>query len=368
MKYIKDLIKSSIKTERVEGFKKLVKAGLRIPQAKIIGHRAFLLYKKEGMSQPLQKEIEAVFFSLKKDYPQREFYVGRAYSVPGFANPPGPYSIAKTAKEMVKGVIKLYKFALDNKYDKKGAKIGVIIHPWIDPRAPLGGGCVVLSQDRFKKFIIEAIFGLDEGVQSFPHDIYLVDFQKDKLLEKIVVKKKECLETDEQFKVRTVKVAKKWQEAPVLKDKDILRVSRDFRHFIKLYGPHRLEFAYEKSGPYYRECIPFILKKEKVLDVKVTGWVKRVLTKKDLDKIRGKIVFIDPLVVKKRQFNLLTLLATDSSEKKVILYPGSATTGHAAIIFREAGHTVVYIGREVFSDGEKVLVETKNGELIVKRK
>lgn len=367
MRYIQDLIKSSIKTERVEGFKKLVKAGLRLPQAKIISHKAFLFYKKQGMSQPLQKEIEAVFFTFRKKYPKRGFYVGRAYSIPGLKNPPGPYSVVKTAKKMVKGVIKLYDFALENGYDKKGAKIGVIIHPWIDPKAPLGGGCMVLSKNRFKKIIIEAIYGLDEGVQSLPHDVYLVDFKKDKILERIVVKKEECLEADKGFNVQTVKVAKKWQKSPVLKNEEIFQVSRDFRKFVKIYGPHRLEFAFENDGLYYRECIPFVLKKERFVALKISGRVKRIVTRKDLEKIREKIIFIDPSVVKKRKFNFLTSLATQSREKKIILYPGSATTGHAAIIFREVGHTVVYVGNEIFNDGEKVLIKTKNSEPVVKR-
>lgn len=367
MRYIQDLIKSSIKTERVEGFKKLVKSGLRLPQAKIIAHQAFLFYKKQGMKQPLQKEIEAVFFTFRKKYPKRGFYVGRAYSVPGFKNPPGPYSVVRTAKGMVKGVIKLYDFALENKYDQKGARIGVITHPWIDPKAPLGGGCVVLSQDRFKKIIIEAIYGLDEGVQSLPHDVYLVDFKKDKILEKMVVKKKECLEADREFNVRTVKVAKKWQKKPVLKDEEVFQVSRDFRKFIKIHGPHRLEFGFEKDGPWYRECIPFILKKERLVALKLCGRVKRIITREDLEEMKEKIIFIDPSVVKKRKFNFLTSLATQSREKKIILYPGSTTTGHTAIIFREAGHIVVYVGNEIFDDGEEVLIKTKNGEPVVRR-
>lgn len=367
MRYIQDLIKSSIKTERVDGFKKLVKAGLRIPQAKIISHKAFLFYKKERMGQPLQKEIEAVFFALREQYPKRGFYVGRAFSVPGLKNPPGPYSVVKTAKDMVKGVIKLYDFALENGYDKKGAKIGVIMHPWVDPKAPFGGGCMVLSQDSFKKIIIEAIYGLDEGIQSLPHDVYLVDFQEDKILEKIIVSKKECLETDTEFNVLTVKVAKKWQKDPVLKDEEIFQVVRDFRKFVKLYGPHRLEFAFEEDGPFYRECIPFVLKKERFAALKIRGRVKRIVTRKDLEKMKEKIIFIDPSVVKKRKFNFLTSLATQSGGKKVILYPGSATTGHAAIIFREAGHTVVYVGNQIFDDREEVLIKTKNGEPVVKR-
>ncbi|MCL4382441.1 MAG: PEP/pyruvate-binding domain-containing protein [Patescibacteria group bacterium] len=368
MKYVKDLLESSIKTERVEGFKKLAKARLPIPDVKIIDNQAFLLCEKKGITEPLQKEIEAVFFNLKKKYPRRGFYVGRAFSVPGFTNPPGPYSVVRSAKDMIKGVEKLYNFACQSRYNKKGAKIGVIIHPWIDPKAPFGGGCLTLSNSQ-QKVIIEAIYGLDEGVQSFPHDFYIVDFETEKILEKVVAEKKEDLEVNNDLMIRSLKIPRNLWNKAVFSDKQILQVISYFKHFVKTYGPHRMEFAFEREGLFFRECIPFLLTKEKAPHLKEEGSVFRLNTKSDLPKIgkEQRIIFVDPIVIKKRQMNLLTFLATNSQDKKIILYPGSASTGHAATIFRETGHLVVFIGNQIFKDKDKVLVETKNGELAVKR-
>lgn len=369
MKYVKDLLESAIKTERVEGLQKLAKAGLPIPEPKIIEHQGFYLFKKEGkIPEPLQKEIEAVFFKLRQKYPKRGFYVGRAYSVPGLANPPGPYSVVKDVQGIIEGVKKLYEFAILSKYDKKGAKIGVIIHPWIDPKHPFGGGCVALTAS-FQKIIIEAIFGLDEGVQSLPHDFYIVDFKLDKILEKVIAEKKEDLEADENFLIKSVKIPKRLWRASVLSDSQIREVTDYCRQFIKIYGPHRMEFAFEEEGLFFRECLPFILKKEKAPEVREEGVVFRLNTKSDLAKIgkRQRIIFVDPIVIKRRQMNLLTFLATGTQDKKIILYPGSATTGHAATIFRETGHLVVFVSNEFFDDGERVLVETKNGELVAQK-
>ncbi len=366
MKYIKDLLDSDIRTERVDGFKKLARIGLPVPMPQIIDHEGFLLFKREGkIPKPLQKEIEAVFFNLKQQYPQRGFYVGRAYSVPGYTNPPGPYSVVKDCKEMLKGVERLYNFALQNRYDKKGAKIGVIIHPWIDPKAPFGGGCLTLSKS-LQKIIVEAIYGLDEGVQSLPHDFYIVDFKTRKILEEVVAEKKEDLQADENFAIGSVEVPSQMWNKPVLSEEQILRVIDYFQKFIKTYGPYRMEFAFEKEGLFFRECIPFVLSKERTPQIREEGRVFRLNTKSDLPKI-GKdqrIIFVDPIVIKKRQMNLLTFLATHSQDKKIILYPGSATTGHAATIFREAGHLVAFVGNEIFKDGQRVLLQTKNSELV----
>lgn len=370
MEFIEDLKGYKTRCDRVLGFIKLQKAGLRTPFIKIVNHQAFLIYKKKGITKPLQQELEAVFFEIKKENPKRDIYVGRAYYVPHFPNPPGPRFVVGNPKSLVLRVADHFDFVIQSKYDaRQGAQIGVILHPWINPRIPLGGGCVTLAENGPKKIVIEAIYGLDEGIQSFPHDFYLVDFGKDKIIEKIIAEKKECLEVDPKLRVTTVSVPQKYWQKQVLEDRIILSIAQDFRRFIKKYGPHRLEYAFEKEGVYYRECIPFALSQEKAPKVREEGKVFRLNTRSDLPKINKekKIIFVDPIVIKRRQMNLLTFLATQTQDKKIILYPGSATTGHAATIFRETGHLVVFVGSEFFRDKDKVVVETKNGELVAQR-
>jgi len=370
MRYVEDLLKSQIKASRVEGLKKLCSAGLKTPFVKIINHLAFLTYKKEGMTKPLQEELEAVFFEIKREDPQRNIYVGRAYFVPDFPNPPGPRFVVGDPKTLVLRVADHFDFAIQNKYHlKRGSQIGVILHPWINPRIPLGGGCISLAENGPKKIVIEAIFGLDEGVQSFPHDFYIVDMASEKIIEKVIAEKKECLEVDLKLRVTPVSVPKKYWQKQVLEEETILTIAKDFKRFVEKFGPHRLEYAFQNEGVYYRECIPFIIRKEKAPEIKEEGEVFRLNTKSDLPKIgkEQRIIFVDPIVIKKRMMNLLTFLATQAQDKKIILYPGSATTGHAATIFRETGHLVVFVGNEFFKDGERVMVKTKNGELVVQK-
>lgn len=370
MQYVEDLLKSKTKATRAEGLRKLCSVGLKTPFVKIINNQAFLIYKKEGMTKPLQKELEAVFFEIKRVDPKRNIYVGRAYFVPDFPNPPGPRFVIGDPKTLILRVADHFDFAIQNKYDaKKEAQIGVILHPWINPRIPLGGGCVTLAENGLKKIVIEVIYGLDEGVQSFPHDFYIVDMASGKVIEKVIAEKRECLEVDEAFRVAPVPVPKKYWPKQVLANKIILVIAQDFKRFTQKYGPHRLEYAFQKEGVYYRECVPFIVRKEKAPEVREEGKVFRLNTKSDLPKIgkEQRIIFIDPIIIKKRMMNLLTFLATNVQDKKIILYPGSATTGHIATIFRETGHLVVFVGNEFFKDGEKVLVETKNGELVAQK-
>lgn len=358
MKYVKELVTYKTKCQRLLGFKKLQKAKLRIPSPLfILSHQAFILYKKKRSFKPLQKEIEAAFFLIKKKNPKRGVYCGRAFFVPGIENPPGPRSTSGTPEDLVKAAQAMFDFAIKNKYNKKGAEIGAIFHPWINPKTPLGGGCAALSTNREKTIIIEAIYGLDEGVQSFPHDIYLVNFLGERILKKEVPLKKECLEVNDQFEVKTAPVAKKFWSKQVLSDELIKEVARGLRRFIKLFGPHRIEFAFEEKL-FWRECLPFLVKKEKKASFK--GRVLRISKREDLEKVNkgAKIIFIDPLVIKKRKMNLLTVLAARAKGSKIILYPGSATTAHAATIFREMGHQVIYVGDKIFADGEKVDSQT----------
>lgn len=359
MKYIKELSSYKTKCQRLLGFKKLQKAGLKIPSPLLIlSHQAFIFYKKEGFLKPLKKEIEAAFFLIKKKSPKRAVYCGRAYFVPGIENPPGPRFALGSSKDLLRAVKEMFDFAIKNKYDKREAEIGVIFHPWINPKTPFGGGCAALSTNKEKTIVVEAIYGLDEGVQSFPHDIYLVDWRKNKILKKEVPLKKECLEVDKNFEVRTVKVEKKYWLAQVLTNELIKKVAKGLRQFIRIYGPHRIEFAFEKEGLFWRECLPFLVKKEKKAYFK--GKVLQIKKREDLEKVnhRSKIIFIDPEVIKKRKMNLLTILAAKAREPKIILFPGSATTAHAATIFREMGHQVIYVGERVFVDGEEINSQT----------
>lgn len=367
-KFIINLKEYQGKSPRILGFLKLDKAGLPYPKPlKVIIHKAFEEYKKKGLTEPLQKEIEAVFFEIRKKNPRMGVTVRRAYVVPGLEHPPGPRtSSIKDTKILINELRKLYDFAIKNRFDKEGAEIAAFFHPFINPKLPLGGGCVTGGGYNGKKgILIEAIYGNDEGVQTFPHDDYLLDEKKNRFIQKVIHYKPRCLSAVSQLEYKTVTVPRKLRNDQVLPDSQILKIGRDYRKLVSLFGPHRLEFDVLKRGIFYIEMVAFEKKEEEESVVQFSGKVLKVKNFEDIQKVTktNRIIFIDPSIIKKRNMDLLTCLACNLPHKKVILYPGTTTTAHASIIFREMGHTVVYVGFEEFETGDNVVVKIDEGEL-----
>lgn len=372
MKYIADLKEYETLSPRLLGFKALLKANLPIPQPiKIITHKGFLEYRKKGMTKPLQGQIEAAFFEVRQKNPRKGVAARRAYLIPGLENPPGPRSAApKEFKPFLEEVKKIFDFAIDNKFDKKGSEIAIFLHPFINPKFPLGGGCITLSSYNGKSgILIEAIYGNDEGVQSLPHDDYLVDKEKNKIIEKIIHYKQKYISATEKMEYETIAVPRRLRLAQVLKDSLILKLARDFRKLVSPLGSQRVEFDILKEGIYYIEATSFVKKEEGEPSVQFSGKVLKIKALEDVSKIKrnNHLIFVDPKVVKERNMDLLTCLACNTLYRKTILYPGTATTAHAATIFREMGHTVVYVGNQDFEDNENVVVKIEDGELVARK-
>ena len=371
-KFISNLEDYNGRVPRIEGFKKLKEAGLPFPEpVVVVNPHAFNEYRRKGITKRLQKEIEAAFFEIRNKNPRKGIFAGRAYFVPGLESPPGPRtSSIKEPTILIKEIQKIFDFAIKNKFDKKGAEISAFLHPFINPKVPLGGGCVTgEGYDGKKGILIEAIYGNDEGVQTFPHDDYLVDPEKNRFIQKVIHYKAKCLSATSQLEYKTVTVPRKLRNAQVLADEIILKIARHYRKMSKIYRPHRLEFNALKGGVFFTEATPYTKKESTESVLQFSGKVVRVKTLEDINKIKqtNRIVFVDPQVIKSRNMDLLTCLACNLPDKKVILYPGTTSTAHASIIFREMGHTVVYVGHETYHDDEEVVVKVEEGELTARR-
>ncbi|MCD6215980.1 MAG: hypothetical protein J7J92_02810 [Candidatus Aenigmarchaeota archaeon] len=366
MKFIIDISNYNGKNERITGFKKMHDASLNIPTPiKILTHEGFLYFKKYGMKEELKNEIKDVFKEIKTKNPKKGVAVRRAYFVPGLENPPGPRSSAvEDLKTAIENVKKILKFAIENKFDKKGSEIEVFFHPFINPKIPSSGGCVTPNENYI---LIEAIYGNDESVQSFPHDKYKIDIEKKEILNKKVEKKEKTLSaTGTEY--REVDIPKKLQTKQVLTDEQIIKIAEMWKKLSLLFGPHRLEFDIIDNKIFFIECTAFKSEKlEKKYRKMTKGYIKRIKTDSDINNIRGcKIIFIDPEVIRKRKMGILTKLACTLPKNTTILFPGSATTAHASIIFREMGHNLIYTGNRVFKDGEKVRIEDKEEPRVFK--
>jgi len=369
MQFVKDLKNHKTKCQRVKGLQKLLKANLQTPKVlKVTTKKAFAKYIQKGMTKRLRQEIEAAFFMCKKIDPTRSVYIGRAFYIPGIDNPAGLRFSVNSKQEATKAVKKHFDFAIKQKYNCEGSEISVIFHPWINPKIPQGGGCTVLSQNGQKQIIIEALYGIDEGIQSFPHDIYIVDFKAGKICQKIIAHKTGCLQVNDKVTVKKTKIPKIYADNQVLSENLILQIAKDFKKFLKKFKPHRLEYAFQKEGIYYRECVPFVIKTDKqiVKKLNIQDKVLAIKSKKDFKpNPKAQIIFIDPITIQKRKMNLLTQVACNTKGKKIILFPGTASTAHITTIFREAGHTVILVGNQIFKTGQKVKLLNTKGELKV---
>jgi len=370
MQYIQDLIAVKSKCDRIKGLQKMISGGLTIPSpVKILTPQAFLDYKKSGsLSTELVKQIKSAFKEIRMCNPSRGVYAGRAYFVPGLNQPPGPRSSSVTDDNVIIGEVeKLFEFAKKNEFDVKGSEIGVIFYPFINPTMPFGGGCVTPVLNNKQHCLIEYIFGNDEGVQSFPHDSYLVDFSKAKIIKKQIDKKTEYLQATTQFGYETQVVPDEYRNKQLLNDENIIGISKQYNTFFNTFGSHRLEFALQKEGVFFRECTPFQEVARSSQDLHITGEVVAIKKTKDIQKILRKhnILFIDPTIIQKRNMDLLTGLAFSVKHKKIILYPGTASTAHAATILRERGHTLVFVGNQKYQTGQRVKIDIVNADFKV---
>lgn len=369
MLYVKDLKDYDTLTARIQGLKKLVAVRLQTPwPIKTIVKEGFIDYKKAGkLPDILKQQIVKAFKEIRRQNPYRGVYAGRAYYVPGVDDPPGPRSSSvRTRQVILQEVKKLYDFAIESKYDQKeNAEIGVIFYPFINPGDPspdpkipdlqYPGGCVAPGERNTA--IIEAIYGADEGVQSFPHDTFVVDLEKAKIISRDIAHKTKSLRATNELTYETVKVLPEFRDKATLDDRTLLNLAQDFQKLTKRFGPHRVEYVLQPEGIVFRECVPF--KMEKQEEISAQGAVEVVSCSKDIARLgkNAKIVFVDPVIIRERNMDLLTELAFETPHKLIVLFPGSATTAHAATLLRERGHKVIYIGQETFVPKEKVCIQ-----------
>lgn len=371
MRYLEEIGQSENKCNRVIGHQKLHSIGLQIASPLYVStHQAFLSYKKtHQLSKTCINEMRLAFRAIRKENPNRGVYAGRAYYVPSYENPPGPRSSSVTdEKIIIHEIKKLFDFAIQNTFDEHGAQIGTILHPFISPKIPYGGGSMTPSPDGKTQVIIETIYGVDEGIQTLPHDSYIVDYKKDCMLQRSIAVKTACLETTSQLAISKVSVPKDLQKVAVFSNQDIGQLARAFKNFVTIFGPHRLEFASQPEGIYFLECVPFRpILSPKSMESK--GQVKIIHAIEDIPTVSSndKIISIDPKIIQQRNMDVITTLAFSLPPKRIILYPGTASTAHAATILREKGHVLVFVKHELFRSEDKVEITVKHGEMVVKR-
>lgn len=380
-KYVVDITTYKTKSLRLLGFRKPALVGLKVPDPmKVVTHSAFLEYKTKGNITPeVSRQVKQIYKEMRELQPERMPYIGRGYYVPGIEQPPGPRTCGiYSAEDYLRQLKVFYDFAINNGFDVEGSDIAVVLHPFIHPykppmqdkpEVPYAGGAVTPSREHKSVAVIEAIWGHDEAIQTLPHDTYLVDFESNIIIEKRIQQKVNALKATEGREYIKINIPPSHQSIQALDDLQILQIAKDYEKVIKKFGLHRMEFILQEEGILYRECTKFDFVELQQLDTEICGTVLTVKSSSDLQKIGvdNKIVSIHPKVIEERNMDVLTSLAVGVNHHLTILYPGSATTAHAATIFREQGHTLVFTRTQVFESGEEVEIRLTGNHLVAQR-
>ncbi|HDD05153.1 MAG TPA: hypothetical protein ENF51_01540, partial [Candidatus Aenigmarchaeota archaeon] len=273
----------------------------------------------------------------------------------------------------VKGVEEIFSFILENNLYSLDAQISAFIHPHISPSNSESSGVVISSYDMERKYaLVEAIYGCAEGVQSLPHDRFLVDKKEKKIVRRDVREKRKCVVVRESGYV-TSEVPLALRERQALKDDEILSMVEQAMKFEEEFGPFELEFSYMGGRLFYIQGVPykpekkeedvlseFVLKATSTKHVRsVVGRVIRVKGMEDVRRIgEGDIVFVDPKVILERKMDVVLAIARLSGNR-VVLYPGTESATHSLLALKEAGHTIVFLpGMQEFEDGEMLAIRS----------
>lgn len=377
--YVYNLDEFNLNNPRITGFKEIYSVGGRTTNVKVLSDSLFRFYEKNKKLPAQALELITKYAQeLKEESETKKLVVRRAYVVPGLENPPGPRFLGVSPEDVVKTITKVLDFAIRHGYGKKAAsQISVIFYPFADPKplqTPVAaqvklpyGGCAIPLNKEASRVEVLAVWGNNEGVQSFDAiDRYIVDADKQVIMEKNVPQKDLMLATTVSQESDQIEVPINKQFEQVLSDAEILESARIIKELKDKYGLRRVEFSYDgRDSLIYNECIPYTIIDRKPVTINKKGKIFTVKTADDVDKIKGfsklkveqTIVYIDKSIVTNRSYDILNSIAA-LSKKLTVLYPGLSATAHAMRVLNDFGHSAITVGNRKFAHNEEVMIKT----------
>lgn len=151
------------------------------------------------------------------------------------------YSGIQSGKALLDAVLDIYRQMVDRGWTGSNDQIlALIIHRFV---ASISSGTIApLYQNGKVCFYIDAIWGIWEGIQIYPHDSYLVEFDL-KIVSKEIREKSKYIDND--WRIKRVPNGSTSQ---VLDDKLIARLCVYFKRLVEQYGFHRVEFMIKEDG------------------------------------------------------------------------------------------------------------------------
>lgn len=360
------------RSEKIKGFLKLMEAGLPIPMpVKAIGDKSFRDYlKNDKLSEEMLFELKESFDHILKENLDRGVAIRSAFFLSTQESGlTGPRSSSIYDFNIAVSMIRrIYNFIISLKIDVEEAEICIILHPFISP-SPLdeSSGSAFSSYDKSgRSVLIEALYGVAEGVQSMPHDLYVVDSKDWKIEYKDIPRKTTCMKVRDERHYEIFRISYRQGKKQVLNDKTILEIARNCKKFENMEKTSELEFSFMNNRLYFIDARPFSPENKTYKDVldklsfdaystnllenEVVGNIKVVITEEDLKEIRNSdIILIHPSIVSERKMSLIYQIA-NLPGKKIVLYPGQESTAHPLLCIRDGGHNIIYFTR----NGEKI--------------
>src|SRR4029077_11355058 len=334
---------------RIEGFRMLKSAGLRIPEPLyIVRPEAFNYYRRSGLSKGFTAEIELAAAKILRENPGKGVAVRRAFFIRNFSNPPGPRSGPLFSPESVSRFVKkIFDFAKDElrEYIASESHFACILHPFISPD-PMEGeaGCHAYLFQRGSNSwaLIRASYGNDEGVMELRNSVdqYEVNLSRDVVerfpkhihLKGLVVTAKGAKE---------VRVPPHLVRRAVLSEDQIHEISALLRTFYQEWtGKLRLEFSVTSEGIFFTECANYTateldralfstsesesLPKLGMLEGRV-GTVVRIDENKQmgLGKLSEAILIYIPNMKRDLMIRTTLRIAKGARSGVIVLFPGS---------------------------------------------
>ncbi len=334
----------------------------------------------------LKKKPEPVFVAVRSSATTEDL------STASFAGQQDSYINTKGNDELIKNIKKCfsslftaracyYRHKEGFKYEQ--AQIAAVIQKMID--ADKAG--VMFSKDptgRTKNLIIEAVFGLGEGIVSglITPDTYIISHEPDtdefKIISKTIGAKKTAITRDASGATKTVKLSEAKSKQQVLKDYEIMSLAETGIKLEKHYNKAQdIEFAIEGTGIYIVQtrAVTTISKDAAITagrdvqgQVVLTGLaaspgigvgkVKIVHDLSDLEKINKG----DVLVTTMTNPDMVVTMQKCSA----IVTDEGGMTAHASIVSREMGIPAV-VGTETattkLKEGEIITVDGSTGKI-----
>lgn len=260
-------------------------------------------------------------------------------------------------------------------FDKIDVKIAVIIQKMVESTK----SGVVFSKDpsgRNENIVIEAVFGLGEGIVSgrITPDMYIVSREKG-LIETKISNKKIALTKGDENEVAEVKLPESTSNSQVLKSHEIDKLARIALKLEEHYGkPQDIEFAIEDQNLYIVQTRAITTLNEKKEEKEIQGEivlsgmgaspgiafgkVRIINSMEDLQKVTSG----DILVTKMTNPDMVVSMQKASA----IITDEGGLTSHASIVSREMGIPAVVGTEEAttkLTEGEIVTVDGFNGKV-----